>query len=40
MLSGVTICKGSVIRGGSVVTKDIPVYEVWTGVPARMFRKR
>ncbi|RLG56497.1 MAG: transferase [Candidatus Hydrothermarchaeota archaeon] len=40
ILPGVTIHKGSIIGAGSVVTKDVPPYEIWAGVPARFIRKR
>lgn len=40
ILSNVTIGKGSVIGAGSVVTKDIPPYSIYTGVPAPKLRKR
>lgn len=40
ILQGVTIGEGSVIAAGAVVTKDIPPYEVWGGVPAKYIRKR
>lgn len=33
------IGKGSIIGAGSVVTKDIPPYEIWCGTPARFVRK-
>lgn len=33
ILRGVTIGKGSVIGAGSVVTKDVPPYTVYVGVP-------
>ena len=39
ILKGVTIGKGSVIAAGSVVTKDIPDYEIWGGNPAKFIRK-
>lgn len=38
--SGVEIGTGSVIGMGSVVTKDIPAYEIWAGNPAKFIRKR
>ena len=37
---GVTIGDGAVIGMGSVVTKDIPPYEIWAGNPAKCIRKR
>ena len=37
---GVTIGDGAVIGMGSVVTHDIPPYEIWAGNPARLIRKR
>ncbi len=38
--AGVTIGDGVVIGMGSVVTKDIPSYEIWAGNPAKFIRKR
>ena len=38
--SGVTIHSGAVIGMGSVVTKDIPAYEIWAGNPAKFIKKR
>ncbi|MBO4862291.1 MAG: CatB-related O-acetyltransferase [Firmicutes bacterium] len=35
-----SIGNGAVIAAGAVVTKDIPPYEIWGGVPAKMIRKR
>ena len=37
---GVTIGDGAVVAAGAVLTKDVPPYEVWGGVPARFIRKR
>ena len=38
--NSVTIGKGSMIAAGSVVTKDIPPYQVWGGNPARYIKER
>lgn len=40
VLSGVTIGVGAVVGTGSVVTHDIPDYEIWAGNPAKKLRKR
>lgn len=40
ILKGVKIGEGSIVAAGSVVTKDIPAYEIWGGVPARFLKKR
>ena len=37
---GVTIHTGAVVGMGSVVTHDIPPYEIWAGNPAKLIRKR
>ena len=36
----VTIGEGAVVGAGSIVTKDIPPYEIWAGNPARFIKKR
>lgn len=38
--SGVNIGNGAILGMGSVVTKDVPPYEIWAGNPARFIRKR
>ena len=38
--NAVTIGKGSIVGAGSVVTKDIPPYQVWGGVPAKYLKDR
>ena len=40
ILSNVTIGEGSVIGAGAVVTKSIPAYSVYTGVPSVKLRCR
>lgn len=40
VLPGVTIGQGAVIGAGSVVTKNVPAYEVWAGNPARFLKTR
>jgi len=39
ILGGVTIGEGAYIAAGSVVTKDVPNFELWGGVPAKFMRK-
>jgi acetyltransferase-like isoleucine patch superfamily enzyme len=40
VLKGVSIGRGAVVAAGSVVTKSIPDYEIWAGVPARCIKER
>jgi UDP-2-acetamido-3-amino-2,3-dideoxy-glucuronate N-acetyltransferase len=38
ILCGVTIGEGAMIGAGSVVTHDVPAWEIWAGNPARFIR--
>lgn len=38
--NSVTIGKGAIVGAGSIVTKDIPPYQVWAGNPARYIKDR
>lgn len=38
LLPGVVIGEEAVVGAGSVVTREIPSYETWVGIPARFFR--
>ena len=40
IIRGVTIGNGAIVAAGAVVTKDVPAYEIWAGVPARRLRDR
>jgi len=40
ILPNTTIGKGAVIAAGAVVTKDIPEFEIWGGVPAKKISNR
>ena len=40
ILPGITVGKGAIVGAGAVVTKDVPAFEVWAGVPAKFLRKR
>lgn len=39
ILKGVTIGRNAVIGAGSVVTRDVPANEIWSGNPARFVRR-
>lgn len=38
--NSVTIGQGAIIGAGSIVTKDIPPYQVWAGNPAKFIKER
>lgn len=40
VLGGIKIGDGAIISAGSVVTKDIPSYQVWGGNPAKFIKLR
>lgn len=40
ILPGVTIGRGAVVAAGAVVTKNIPDFEIWGGIPAKFIKKR
>jgi acetyltransferase-like isoleucine patch superfamily enzyme len=40
ILPNVTIGDGAIVAAGAVVTKDIPPFEVWGGVPAKKITNR
>ncbi|TWU05959.1 acyltransferase [Stieleria varia] len=37
---GVAVHRGAIVGAGSVVTRDIPEYEIWAGVPAKRIASR
>lgn len=40
ILPGVTIGRGAVVAAGAVVTKNVPDFEVWGGIPAKKISDR
>lgn len=35
ILRGVTIGRGAIVAAGAVVTRSVPEFEIWGGVPAK-----
>ena len=35
-----TVGDGSILGGGTIVTKDVPPYEIWAGLPAKKIGQR
>lgn len=40
IVGGITIGTGAIIGAGAVVTRSVPEYEIWAGVPAKQIGKR
>lgn len=40
ILKGVTVGRGSIIGAGAIVTKDVPPYSIYTGIPKQNIRQR
>ena len=40
ILQGVTVADGAVIAAGAVVTKDVPPFSIWGGIPAKCIGNR
>lgn len=40
IMSGVKVGRGAIVAAGSVVTRDVPPYQVYGGVPAKYLRDR
>lgn len=40
VIAGLRIGRGSIVAAGAVVTKSIPPYEIWGGVPAQRIQAR
>jgi acetyltransferase-like isoleucine patch superfamily enzyme len=40
ILKGVKVGNGSVLAAGAVLTKTVPPYEIWAGIPARKIASR
>jgi acetyltransferase-like isoleucine patch superfamily enzyme len=40
LLPGVTVHRGAIVAAGSVVTRSVPAYEIWGGIPAKKIGMR
>ena len=40
IIQGVQIGRGAIIGANAVVTKDVPAYEIWAGIPAKKIGMR
>lgn len=40
IMAGVNIGRGAIVAAGAVVTRDVPAYEIYAGVPARKIGER
>lgn len=40
IMTGLAIGDGAIVAAGAVVTKDIPPYEIWAGIPAKKIGMR
>lgn len=39
VMPGITVGEGAVIGASAVVTKDVPPYTIWMGIPAKLYKK-